>query len=205
MQQPLLLFVHGFMGSSQSFLDFPKDLAHTLNAGFQHYEYDTKGEYTEKTRRLGEFLAKLPHSQIFILAHSMGGLISIDCCAQNSYNVKGILSFDSPFFGLDPLVTKAGASRAQDAIQSVSSYLPKSSSWGMLAMGVAAVGAIALSQPKVTEAISTTLRSHSDQWRDRFQFLGPLWDAPGMNTRFEGISSFPFQFHGLYLEVLDID
>jgi pimeloyl-ACP methyl ester carboxylesterase len=151
----LLIFVHGFMGSKDSFLTFPDDISQQFNADYLCYEYETKGEYDVKTKNLAQFLNNISNSHIVILSHSMGGPLSIDALKlRPNPRVKGVLTFDSPFFGLDPWITKAGANRAQDAINSVSSYLPKSSSWGMLAVGVGAAAALfAAARPAVKDAV----------------------------------------------------
>jgi pimeloyl-ACP methyl ester carboxylesterase len=151
----VVVFVHGFMGSSKSFMTFPQDISATLNAEVLFYEYETRGEYELKIKNLVEFLSNVTHPRVFILSHSMGGPLSIDACLKiDKPNIKGIISFDSPFFGLDPTITKAGVNRAQDAIKSVSSYIPSSNGWGMLAMGIGAAAALlATTQPQVKESV----------------------------------------------------
>ena len=46
MAKTLLVFIHGFMGSAQSFLNFGKDIQlylKDLEIDVLHYEYETKG------------------------------------------------------------------------------------------------------------------------------------------------------------------
>jgi hypothetical protein len=82
-----LLFVHGFLGSQQSFLDFPVVLGEAIRQNFTeievlHYEYDTKGNYQRQTQKLMDFLLSKCHtvkySKVILLAHSMGGLLCAD-------------------------------------------------------------------------------------------------------------------------------
>lgn len=98
-----LVFVHGFMGSKDSFHSFPADLKSQLkmptNALF--FEFTTTGEYQQKVLAFTEWLQTNVSSPAMILAHSMGGPLSVDASRSNK-NIKGILTFDSPFFGLHP-------------------------------------------------------------------------------------------------------
>jgi hypothetical protein len=82
-----LVFVHGFMGSQQSFQNFPLVLKKLLeNQGHKlevlYYEYDTKGNNQRQTQRLMDFLISKCHtvqySKVILLGHSMGGILAAD-------------------------------------------------------------------------------------------------------------------------------
>lgn len=199
---PLLLFVHGFMGSSESFKELPKEIQTFIQAQVSHFEYETKGEYNQSMIKLSEYLNS-QNQDIIILAHSMGGPLSIDATIHsNTRRVKGILTFDSPFFGLHPSLTQAGANRGMQIVNKVSEYIPKTNSgWGLLALGIA--GAVAAIQhPEVSKSVSSLVESHTKEWGERFAFLGPLWDVPNQNTRFQFLDApDSFKFHGFYLKV----
>jgi pimeloyl-ACP methyl ester carboxylesterase len=202
------------MGSEKSFQTFPDDLIANLN-GFDmyQYEYETRGDFTKSMIQLAEYLGNLKNEEVYILAHSMGGPLSVDAALKlHKPIVKGIISFDSPFFGLNPSLVQAGYNRSKEAIDNVSQlvnsaaeYLParKSSGWGLLAVGALAIAGFTASQPKVQEALTTV----TSRLADSFDFLGPLWDVPNQTSRFEFLEKIKpsFQFHGVYLQVFLLD
>jgi hypothetical protein len=93
----LLVFVHGFMGSCESFQSFPQDLkAHLTSSGhpaeFKIYPtYDTSGSNQIQVQKFMDWLllngSTTVYRRVVILSHSMGGLLSAD--AYNSlYSVR---------------------------------------------------------------------------------------------------------------------
>ncbi|KAJ3223274.1 hypothetical protein HK099_001315 [Clydaea vesicula] len=81
------------------------------------YVYSTKGSNEEQIINFSDYLLLniLGYSHVFLLAHSMGGLISVDAykflmehstLSRDLINIKGILTFDSPFFGLDSSIVE---------------------------------------------------------------------------------------------------
>ncbi|KAI9091774.1 hypothetical protein DFS34DRAFT_634858 [Phlyctochytrium arcticum] len=86
----LLLFVHGFLGSEQSFETFPLDLAttvqtkhHLRNIEIRLFPcFDTKGDPTRAVNQLCNWLllnAQAPeYSGVIVLGHSMGGIMAVD-------------------------------------------------------------------------------------------------------------------------------
>ncbi|KAJ1345073.1 hypothetical protein BSLG_000588 [Batrachochytrium salamandrivorans] len=151
----LCVFVHGFMGSNDSFHHFPKDLstaiAHTSTTPqpqyvlqTKHFAYDTQGDNAVVVEKLVSFLideasssasSTEPGRQVILLAHSMGGPLSVDAArkihemakgdvSQHAVHIRGIISFDSPFFGLHPnTLSVAGSGRMQGALNDATGML----------------------------------------------------------------------------------
>ena len=86
----LVLFVHGFLGSESSFCSFPLDLVQTVRKQYkiQNLEarifpfFETKGDPEKAINSLHNWLllnASMPEFEsVIIVAHSMGGLITVD-------------------------------------------------------------------------------------------------------------------------------
>jgi hypothetical protein len=99
------------------------------NSEVIHYEYDTQGNYQRQVQKLMDFLLSTCHSvkfeKVVLLGHSMGGLLCADAyrslypiqkqkgwfsyqkpslASSNEIrillNIVGIITFDSPFYGL---------------------------------------------------------------------------------------------------------
>ncbi|KAI8906383.1 hypothetical protein EDD86DRAFT_210599, partial [Gorgonomyces haynaldii] len=140
----LVVFVHGFMGSEESFQQFPKDLMHLLNDPgvecVRYPTYSTSGSFQLQVQKLMDWLLLFAsthkYKQTILCGHSMGGLLAVeayrhlysvsyepDTRLQRIYNfikpwitytvdrhppddirvlvnVIGILTFDSPFYGI---------------------------------------------------------------------------------------------------------
>ncbi|KAM6495378.1 hypothetical protein JOM56_008084 [Amanita muscaria] len=122
----LVIFVHGFSGSSNSFGRFPQDLQRLLRNSsptqttecIVYPTYLTTGELSHAVRTFTTWLIRLVtekengqtgRAQIVLCGHSMGGLITADSLRdlarpyRNSPSmwpkVVACLSFDTPFFG----------------------------------------------------------------------------------------------------------
>jgi alpha-beta hydrolase superfamily lysophospholipase len=143
---PLLVFVHGFLGeSSKTFQSFPEDLKAVLQREYRFptetvlYNYECQG--TDQVHRLLDFLldkvAEAPSRPLVLLAHSMGGILSLDVLRESSLKmdlslpIAGVLAFDTPFFGLHPnVLLDSGLKRVGTATSSfvdiVSAVLPLS-------------------------------------------------------------------------------
>jgi hypothetical protein len=166
-----LVFVHGFMGSQQSFRNFPLVLKKLLeDQGFElevlYYEYDTKGNNQRQTQRLMDFLISKCHtvqySKVILLGHSMGGILAADSYrflyqiegttdstnastlqrikSWFSYskpqlateeemrmllNIVGVITFDSPFYGLHPHLINASINKLPEIVPDLEIPIPK--------------------------------------------------------------------------------
>ena len=119
----------------------------------------------------------------------MGGILAVDT-ALILPNILGIISIDSPFFGLSSNVTRHGLLKAKEAITKTTSIISNTrGGWGMLAAGLTAAAAFV-----ATQNVDTTII------KDHFDFLGPLWDVPNRTIRFKNMG---FLFMGYYAIVDD--
>ncbi|KAJ3310750.1 hypothetical protein HDV04_004706 [Boothiomyces sp. JEL0838] len=224
----ILIYVHGFMGSKESFGKLPALIQRELpSTTIGHFEYDTEGNNEESVKLLAEHLNKQTDDMI-LLCHSMGGPLVIDASKlyrpTGSSKIKLILAFDSPFFGLSPTVTSHGFQKANEHVEKVTSVLsslwgsnesvaksnesiaksptePTRKSSGWLAIGAAAIiaGAAAYSHPTVKENVDR----HASKAFDKMKFLTPLLKVTDMSGRFEYIQSTDIPFHGCFLELPD--
>jgi hypothetical protein len=160
----------------------------------------------------------------------MGGPLSVDAVLDSSLKVKGIITFDSPFFGLHPnVIATDGVSRVGAYYNEVSSGV--SSALNMLSrttssstttakaapaqgssstMSFGAIAALSLaataftaynSNSIVKETVDRQISAHTKTAMDSFAFLGPLWRVPDQYSRFEKLSRTNIFFRGLFLEL----
>ncbi|KAJ3366080.1 hypothetical protein HDU91_002004 [Kappamyces sp. JEL0680] len=184
----LLVFIHGFLGSHESFKDFPNDLKTHLEQSQEgaalfavdvlcYPAYETRGTNSRQVQKLMDWLVfngtSTKYSHVYLLAHSMGGLLSADAFrhlyklqlkkpdsssllsrisssvgslfsygpspAEHSgddmrvlVNIAGIITFDSPFFGLHKNVAlqtalskaREGAAEVPAAIKAIPTMIP---------------------------------------------------------------------------------
>ncbi|KAJ3317655.1 hypothetical protein HDU76_001104 [Blyttiomyces sp. JEL0837] len=149
---PLLVFVHGFLGSQESFRQFPSDIQEALlqtnkRYDIKSFEFPTTGDNDARVNELVAWLLENAsverHSHVVLLSHSMGGLMSADAAAflladrvakgdgsggnPNAHaevNIRGILAFDSPFFGLHSSVfLETGAQRIGKVVETASTFV----------------------------------------------------------------------------------
>ncbi|RKO91122.1 Alpha/Beta hydrolase protein, partial [Blyttiomyces helicus] len=149
MSTPLLFFVHGFLGSPHSFREFPAHLKTALseksiNVDTYMYSYETQGENAAQVSALTAALLAQAGRPIILIAHSMGGLLAVDAAralakAANA-DVKAVLAFDSPFYGVHPDVI---ADKARGHVAQVASAA--SSIWSSIGGGTAAGAAASVS------------------------------------------------------------
>ncbi|PLB45190.1 hypothetical protein P170DRAFT_429880 [Aspergillus steynii IBT 23096] len=120
----LLIYVHGFMGSEESFQNFPKhvhDLL-TISLGESHViytkvypRYKTRGPIHVARDQFSQWLSphEAPDLDIILLGHSLGGIISSEVALVSrnhrlKHRVLGLVNFDVPFLGLHPRVVATG-------------------------------------------------------------------------------------------------
>ncbi|KAL2856722.1 hypothetical protein BJX68DRAFT_253136 [Aspergillus pseudodeflectus] len=131
----LLVYIHGFLGSEDSFYQFPRKVHDLLTVSLAgtHVVY-TKIYPRYKTRRplyearddISQWLS--PHEasdlDVILLGHSLGGLIAAEVVLMTSHtasgqsegkqlkhNIAGLVAFDAPFLGLHPRVVGTGIGR----------------------------------------------------------------------------------------------
>ena len=145
----LIVYVHGFLGSENSFEDFPNLLKSKLSS---KYSVESKAFPTFKTAgsnhlqvmALVDWLllnaTTSQYKNVILIAHSMGGLLVCDAfrylfsheiseditiqqdklSARHLVNIIGIFTFDSPYYGLHPSLTTSSMRNAKDAIANFS-------------------------------------------------------------------------------------
>ncbi|GKZ32469.1 hypothetical protein AbraIFM66950_001922 [Aspergillus brasiliensis] len=131
----LLIYIHGFLGSEDSFYNFPRVVHDRLKASLAkthitytkiYPRYKTRGPIhvarDDIRRWLSPHLA--PDLDIILLGHSIGGLIAADVALAESDTSTGqspnsnrdnkfigLVAFDAPFLGLHPRVITTAAGR----------------------------------------------------------------------------------------------
>lgn len=115
----LLVYIHGFMGNETSFRSFPAHVHNlvTLTLAESHIvhtklypRYKSRNALEVARDDFSKWLA--PHedqwTDVFLLGHSMGGLLAADIALVFRHRIIGIINFDVPFLGMHPSVVKAG-------------------------------------------------------------------------------------------------
>lgn len=173
----LIIFVHGFLGTHESFGSLPVDIKESLSKSGVKSEflvypsYETKGNNQRQVQKLMDFImfngSTAKYKNVFIFAHSMGGLLATDAYRHlyhlspipstesaslitrmassfGSYfsnppslsshnaeemrflvNITGIITFDTPFFGLHRnVILSTGVLKAKDVAKELPSYIP---------------------------------------------------------------------------------
>ncbi|KAJ1535459.1 hypothetical protein HK096_002483, partial [Nowakowskiella sp. JEL0078] len=119
----VLVFIHGFLGSEDSFAQFPRDLLSKLQTSQPDSNcnvaikmvprYNTKDTTDLRVSQLLSWLVENANSSkchtVILLAHSMGGVLAVDVFRKSKtqnipVNIRGIICFDTPFYGIAPSV-----------------------------------------------------------------------------------------------------
>ncbi|KAJ3309199.1 hypothetical protein HDV04_006306 [Boothiomyces sp. JEL0838] len=119
----LLVFIHGFMGSEDSFKEFPKHLIQLLERDYGKSEidsagftYDTKGNNQRQVQKLMDWLilhgSTGRYESVILCAHSMGGLLAADAY-RHLYRVQPVVN-----------ETQSWWSKAAGGVTSYFSYAP---------------------------------------------------------------------------------
>ncbi|KAB8216172.1 hypothetical protein BDV33DRAFT_194546 [Aspergillus novoparasiticus] len=131
----LLVYIHGFIGSEDSFHQFPKhvhDLL-TISLGKSHVvytkiypRYKTRGPVHIARDNFSQWLSphEAPDLDIILLGHSLGGIVAAEVALMQTqsaagratemglnHRILGLVNFDVPFFGLHPRVVTTGIGR----------------------------------------------------------------------------------------------
>jgi esterase/lipase len=204
----LVLFVHGFLGSTDSFASFPNDLVSECpDASFKIYPtYNTKGNITKQVHALSDYLLieanTSLYSNVILIGHSMGGILAVDVynylqsleAVPQLVNIVKILSVDSPFFGLSKDLSKSSLWNVSEFTRETVHSLKES----VTNINVQTTTGI------ITSTIMSTRMSglmyfgkKVDQITDHLRFLYPI-----VEKREDQIKRFEFTnseiFHGFY-------
>lgn len=203
MSSTLLLFIHGFQGSRNSFHHFPQDIQSQMAvpADVAFYEYNTQGEFATKVQDLATYILALAHTKVIVFCHSMGGPLCVDACLLAP--VHAVLAFDSPFFGLGPGAMIHGAARTRAAVQNITKAATelKTYPWQVAGIAALAIGAFSMYTAAATpKAIPNLFEANIKMVKEQVEFLGPLWasDSP---ARFTRLAQTPVIFNAIYLQL----
>ncbi|KAL9075360.1 MAG: hypothetical protein Q9161_001737 [Pseudevernia consocians] len=115
----LLVYVHGFMGNETSFQSFPAHVHNLVTVKLQgSHVVHTKIYPKYKSRKAIEFARDAfsdwlnphegPDTDVVLLGHSMGGLLSAEVALLEGHRILGTINFDTPFLGMHPGVIASG-------------------------------------------------------------------------------------------------
>ncbi|OGM43357.1 hypothetical protein ABOM_008708 [Aspergillus bombycis] len=131
----LLVYIHGFIGSEESFHDFPKHVHDLLTISLRethvvytkiYPRYKTRGPVHIARDNFSQWLSphEAPDVDVVLLGHSLGGIVGAEVAlmpAQSgtrrvpdttlNHRILGLVNFDVPFFGLHPRVVTTGIGR----------------------------------------------------------------------------------------------
>ncbi|RAH62732.1 hypothetical protein BO85DRAFT_494089 [Aspergillus piperis CBS 112811] len=127
----LLIYIHGFLGSEDSFYNFPREVHELLKVSLAqshvtytkiYPRYKTRGPIRVARDDISRWLSPhmAPDLDVILLGHSIGGLIAADVALAESYTtaghvpnsrIVGLVAFDTPFLGLHPRVIATAAGR----------------------------------------------------------------------------------------------
>ena len=115
----LLIYIHGFLGNETSFQSFPAHVHNVVTVKLaETHVVHTKIYPKYKSRKHIEFARDVfsewlrPHeasdTDIMILGHSMGGILSAEVALLEKHRILGTINFDTPFLGMHPGVIASG-------------------------------------------------------------------------------------------------
>ncbi|KAJ3107094.1 hypothetical protein HDU96_008018 [Phlyctochytrium bullatum] len=144
---------------------------------YDTYDYATSGDNDARVSELVDWLrircSEKKPSYLVLLAHSMGGLMAADAASlllagfsadiEPEVNIRAVLAFDSPFFGLHPhVITQSGVQKVSKTVEQVSNV------WTALAgatgTGAATSAAASRSGSSSTVAASGSKSSSGSLW-----------------------------------------
>ena len=164
------MFVHGFLGSADSWENFPLDLVeriHGHNLRVYRFTLPSQGSYKKALVQLRNeiLLLSAQLDGLIFLCHSLGGLLVAQMLDNlENHKVLGIIAFDAPYFGLSSHVSSVALSKTGqkvvDPVHNAASTVVKTSinvTKGLV-QGVANVGYSVYSSTKYvsTSVVSST-------------------------------------------------
>ena len=179
------------MGNKSTFNTMPEELGELLGPCFHRgikteiFGYDSKG--TENAAKLYQFIAEL-EGDVHIVSHSMGGILALDCArlygmqkmAAPLSNLKGVISIDTPYWGLseDVMDIASHSSLIPEPVRQIAQSA-SSSPWSFFAAATAVAAGVAMAAS--SESLRERIKTHA---YDTMNFLGPLWQVHDMDSRF---------------------
>ncbi|KAE8374006.1 hypothetical protein BDV26DRAFT_53499 [Aspergillus bertholletiae] len=131
----LLVYIHGFIGSEDSFHQFPKHIHDLVTASLNtthvvytkiYPRYKTRGPVRIARDNFSQWLRphEGPDLDVILLGHSLGGIVAAEVALMPTqtptgrasdtglnHRILGLVNFDVPFFGLHPRVVTTGIGR----------------------------------------------------------------------------------------------
>ncbi|KJK67630.1 hypothetical protein P875_00116970 [Aspergillus parasiticus SU-1] len=131
----LLVYIHGFIGSEDSFHHFPKHVHDLLTISLSkshvvytkiYPRYKTRGPVHIARDDFSQWLSphEAPDLDVILLGHSLGGIVAAEVALMSTqsatgratetglnHRILGLVNFDVPFFGLHPRVVTTGIGR----------------------------------------------------------------------------------------------
>ncbi|KDR83957.1 hypothetical protein GALMADRAFT_111021 [Galerina marginata CBS 339.88] len=172
----LLVFIHGFKGTDETFADFPKRIEHLLSqiVPQQKTEAVIFPAYEDKAVvRFADWLTTLVverevasglgagKAKVVLCGHSMGGLLAADTLREFVRTrpdkdaplwpkIVACISFDTPYYGIHPFVVK-------NSVTKVAQYANAATTVGTALLGsLAGFGAKKATQPAEKESRSAS-------------------------------------------------
>ena len=113
------MYIHGFMGNETSFQSFPAHVHNLVTVRLEgSHVVHTKVYPKYKSRKAIEFARDAfsewlsphegPNTDVVLLGHSMGGLLSAEVALLQRHRILGTINFDTPFLGMHPGVIASG-------------------------------------------------------------------------------------------------
>ena len=114
-----MVYIHGFMGNETSFQSFPAHVHNLVTVRLEEsHVVHTKIYPKYKSRKAIEFARDAfsewlsphegPNTDVVLLGHSMGGLLSAEVALLQRHRILGTINFDTPFLGMHPGVIASG-------------------------------------------------------------------------------------------------
>ncbi|KAB8262574.1 hypothetical protein BDV32DRAFT_20984 [Aspergillus pseudonomiae] len=131
----LMVYIHGFVGSEESFHDFPKHVHDLLTISLRethvvytkiYPRYKTRGPVHIARDNFSQWISphEAPDLDVILLGHSLGGIVAAEVAlmpiqsatrlvpdTRLNHRILGLVNFDVPFFGLHPRVVTTGIGR----------------------------------------------------------------------------------------------
>lgn len=90
-----VVLIHGLLARAYVMRFMHKKIE---NAGYKVYSFDYKSlKYSKDTlEKLHDFVSKIPEKEIYVIGHSMGGLVARNYIHQYENKIKGLVTIATP-------------------------------------------------------------------------------------------------------------